>query len=262
LKGEAVPGRKAVVLGGGFIGSEIAAALNVNQVDVTLVFPAAHLCAHVFPEDLGEAIDAYYAERGVKVVPKDKAAAIERVGTGFRVRTASGLALDADVVVAGIGIRPASDLADASGLKTSNGISVDGRLRTSAPDVYAAGDVASFPYAALGTETRVEHWDNALNQGLCAGRNMAGARDPYTHMPYFFSDLFEFGYEAVGEVTPKLETFADWRETHRTGVIYYLKEGRVRGAMLCNVWDKLDAARELIRKGEQHQPDGLRGAIR
>jgi NADPH-dependent 2,4-dienoyl-CoA reductase/sulfur reductase-like enzyme len=109
---------------------------------------------------------------------------------------------------------------------------------------------------------RVEHWDNALNQGLLAGRNMAGAREPYTHMPYFFSDLFEFGYEAVGEVSASLETFCDWKKENETGVVYYLKEGKVRGAMMCNVWEKVDQARDLIRKGEQVSPEDLRGVIR
>jgi hypothetical protein len=90
---------------------------------------------------------------------------------------------------------------------------------------------------------------------------MTGAMEPFTYMPYFFSDLFDFGYEAVGEVDSRLETFADWKEENETGVIYYLAEGKVRGAMLCNVWDKVEAARELIRKGERVKPEKLKGAI-
>ena len=135
-------------------------------------------------------------------------------------------------------------------------------LQTSDPDIYAAGDNANFPYTALGKRMRVEHWDNALNQGKWAGRNMAGAGEPYTYMPYFFSDLFEFGYEAVGEVDARLETFADWQKENDTGVVYYLRDGRVRGVMLCNVWDKVEAARELIRRAARVTPEDLRGAIR
>lgn len=135
-------------------------------------------------------------------------------------------------------------------------------LQTSSPDVYAAGDNALFPYAVLGQTMRIEHWDHALIQGKCAGRNMAGAHEPYVHQPYFFSDLFEFGYEAVGEVDSRLETFADWQKPNDTGVIYYLREGKVRGVMMCNVWGKVDAARELIRKGETMSPEKLRGLIR
>ena len=109
---------------------------------------------------------------------------------------------------------------------------------------------------------RVEHWDNALNQGKQAGRNMAGAGEAFTYMPYFFSDLFEFGYEAVGEVSAELETFADWQKENDTGVIYYLKDRKVRGVMMCNVWEKVEAARALIRRGEQVTPEDLRGVIR
>ena len=116
-----------------------------------------------------------------------------------------------------------------AGLQTANGVIVDEYLQASLPDIYAAGDIAFFPYQALGKQTRVEHWDNALNQGKRAGLNMAGAHKPYDYMPYFFSDLFEFGYEAVGEVDAQLETFADWQKENDTGVIYYLKDGKVRG---------------------------------
>ena len=135
-------------------------------------------------------------------------------------------------------------------------------LQTSDPDIYAAGDNAFFPYQALGQNMRIEHWDNAVNQGKWAGRNMAGAHEQFDYMPYFYSDLFEFGYEAVGDVDSQLETFADWQKENDTGVIYYLKEEKVRGLMMCNVWGKVDAARELIKKGERVRPENLAGIIR
>ena len=95
----------------------------------------------------------------------------------------------------------------------------------------------------------MEHWDNALNQGKHAGWNMAGAHKAFTYMPYFFSELFEFGYEAVGEVNSRMETRADWQKPFDTGVIYYLRNGKIRGAMMCNVWKRVEAARALIRRG-------------
>ncbi len=162
----------------------------------------------------------------------------------------------------GIGIALSLELPRKAGLQTANGIIVDEYLQASLPDIYAAGDNALFPYQALGKVTRVEHWDNALNQGKWAGRNMAGAGEPYTHMPYFFSDLFDFGYEAVGEVDSQLETFADWQKENEKGVIYYLRESKVRGAMMCNVWDKVEAARTLIRADQHVTKEGLRGIIR
>lgn len=262
LSAEAAPGRKALVIGGGFIGSEIAAALNMKKLEVTAVFPEATLCARVFPAGLGQAMNDYYAGQGVTIVAGDKASAIERRPAGFLVRTAGGRAIEADIVVGGIGIRPETALAEAAGLEVENGIVVDPRLQSSAPDVYAAGDAARFLYAALGQMTRIEHWDNAIGQGKQAGRNMAGASEAYAYMPYFFSDLFKFGYEAVGEIDPRLEIFADWQKEFDTGSIYYLKDGRVRGVMNCNIWGKQEPAREMIRKGAKVGPGDLKGAIR
>lgn len=262
LRGQAAAGRKAVVIGGGFIGSEIAAALNLNKVEVTMVFPDAHLCARVFPADLGRAMSAYYAGQGVMIKAADRPASIERRAGRFLVHTEAGLDLDADIVVGGIGIRPETGLAEAAGLKTEDGIVVDGRLQTSAPGIYAAGDVARFPHHGLGMMTRIEHWDSAISQGKQAGRNMAGAGEEFTYAPYFFSDLFKFGYEAVGEIDPGLETFADWQKEFDTGSIYYLRDGRVRGVMNCNLWGKLDPAREIIGRGSRVGPSDLKGAIR
>jgi NADPH-dependent 2,4-dienoyl-CoA reductase/sulfur reductase-like enzyme len=127
-----------------------------------------------------------------------------------------------------------------------NGIVVNEHLLTSAPDIFAAGDVAKFYHSALGKGVRVEHEDNALRMGKLAGRNMAGADEPYTHVPMFYSDLFELGYEAVGELSSKLETVTDWQEPFKKGVVYYLGEGRVRGVLLWNVWDCLPEARALL----------------
>jgi 3-phenylpropionate/trans-cinnamate dioxygenase ferredoxin reductase subunit len=139
---------------------------------------------------------------------------------------------------------------------------VDELLQSSDPSIYAAGDIANFPYKALGERRRVEHWDNAQSSGKYAGSNMAGKHSPYDYMPYSFSDLFDLGYEAVGDVTTELDTFADWQQENQKGVIYYLKDGVVRGAMMVGVWDKVDAARELIRKGGKMSEDDLRGAIK
>ena len=147
-------------------------------------------------------------------------------------------------------------------LMTGNGIIVNEYLQTSNPDIYAAGDIAFSPYRTLGQQMRVEHWDNALNLGKLAGMNMAGANEPLNYLPYFFSDLFELGYEAVGDINGELETFADWQKENDTGIIYYMKDGRIRGIMLCNVSEKVEEARNLILKNEKVKPESLRGAIR
>ncbi len=262
LRKDAAEGKSAVVVGGGFIGSEIAAALTVNKVKVTMIFPGPYICDRVFPEPLGKAIGGNFIKRGINILSGDSPASFEKKEGRFIVSTAAGRGIESDMAVVGIGIQPSVELARTAGLRTENGITLNEYLQSSEPDIYAAGDNASFPYLALGKQMRLEHWDCALSQGRQAGRNMAGANEPFTYMPYFFSDLFEFGYEAVGEVSAALETFADWTKENDTGVIYYLKDSVVRGAMMCNVWDKVEAARQLIRSGQPASAEGLRGAIR
>jgi NADPH-dependent 2,4-dienoyl-CoA reductase/sulfur reductase-like enzyme len=163
--------------------------------------------------------------------------------------------------VAGIGVVPNVELAQAAGLMVDNGIVVDGSLRTSKPDIYAAGDLANFYDEALHTRRRVEHEDAANSMGKTAGRIMAGADEKYTYSPMFYSDLFELGYEAVGDLDSRLETVADWQEKYATGVIYYLKDRRVRGVLLWNVWGKVDEARQLIADNKEVTPQDLRGRI-
>ncbi len=261
IKSEASAGRSVAVIGGGFIGSEIAAALNINMMDVTMIFPSAYLCSRVFPHDLGRAMNNYYLRRGIKMMTGEKVTSITRTQSTFSIQTGSGRHVKCDLVIAGIGVTPETKLAEAAGLKIGNGVIVDQYLQTLDPNIYAAGDNALFPYQALDQQMRIEHWDNALNQGKYAGRNMAGAHEPFIYMPYFFSDLFEFGYEAVGDVNSKLETFADWKKENNTGVIYYLKDQKIRGVMMCNIWEKVEAARELIRKAEAMTAKSLRGLI-
>jgi NADPH-dependent 2,4-dienoyl-CoA reductase/sulfur reductase-like enzyme len=158
--------------------------------------------------------------------------------------------IEVDGIVAGIGAQPNVDLALAAGLAVDNGIVVDPFLRTSHPDVYAAGDVAAYWQSALGQRRRVEHEDNATTMGHLAGRAMAGEPAPYEHLPFFYSDMFDLGYEAVGDIDSRCEVVADWEEPYRAGVLTYRGEGRVRGVLLWNVWDQLDAARAQIADPE------------
>ena len=249
IRQQADEGRSAMIIGGGFIGSEMAAALRINKLNVTMVYPATHLCDRVLPADLGLAMERIYQDRGIRILKGQKPTSFDRKGSAFFIRTSGGAQIECDLLIVGVGIKPAVELAEAAGLRTGDGIIVNEYLQTSHPSIYAAGDNARFPYQALGQQARVEHWDNALNQGKLAGRNMAGAHEPFTYMPYFFSDLFEFGYEAVGDVNSQMEIVADWQKQHDTGVIYYLRNHKIRGVMMCNVWDKVDAARQLILRG-------------
>jgi NADPH-dependent 2,4-dienoyl-CoA reductase/sulfur reductase-like enzyme len=139
---------------------------------------------------------------------------------------------------------------------------VDEFLRTSNKNIYAAGDVATFFNPSLRKQIRVEHEDNANTMGRLAGRNMAGKNDPYHHLPFFYSDMFELGYEAVGELDSRLEIFSDWKRPFEEGVVYYLKNDRVRGVLLWNVWKQVDAARELIANPGPLKPSNLKGRLK
>jgi 3-phenylpropionate/trans-cinnamate dioxygenase ferredoxin reductase component len=253
--------RRVAVVGGGFIGSEIAAALAGRGVAVTMIFPEAGLCARAFPGDLSAFVTRYYGEKGVTVLAGDGVADVRPAGSGVVVRTTGGREVPADLVLAGIGLDPNVDLAARAGLAVENGIDVDERLRTSDPAIWAAGDVAHFPSRALGKKVRVEHEDAALSQGRFAGRAMAGDTATYDHLPSFYSDLFDLGYEAVGELDPRHQIVADWREPFRQGVVYYLDGGRVRGVLLWNTWGQVDAARALVAEPGPHRPEALAGRI-
>lgn len=261
LRDAATEGSSVLVIGGGFIGSEMAASLCANKLAVTMIFPSSWLASRVFPESLGRYLTEQYRAKGVHVLTEDEPVSIYRNGNGYVTRTRAGLEIRRDLVVAGIGITPNISLAQAAGITTGNGVIVNEYLQTSAPDIYAAGDIALFPETGFGPR-RLEHWDNAVNQGKHVGRNMAGAHEPFTYVPFFFSDLFDFGYEAVGDIDSRLRTVADWQEENKTGVIYYLDGDRLRGAMMCNVWGKVDEARALIQQAQPVSAQSLRGAIR
>ena len=254
-------GEHFLVIGGGFIGSEIAAALTMIGKKVVMIFPEKSIGANIYPSDLSQFLNDFYREKGVEVVAGDAVTSLEKTGDRSIVRTRAGRSFEVDGVVAGIGIRPNLELAQQAGLQVDNGIVVNEHLLTSAPDIFAAGDVAKFYHSALGKGVRVEHEDNALRMGKLAGRNMAGADEPYTHVPMFYSDLFELGYEAVGELSSKLETVADWQETFKKGVVYYLGEGRVRGVLLWNVWDCLPEARALLNAAGPFRAADLIGRL-
>jgi 3-phenylpropionate/trans-cinnamate dioxygenase ferredoxin reductase subunit len=237
-----------VVIGGGFIGSEIAAALATNGAAVTMVFPEPGIGWRVFPAHLAKFVAGYYREKGVDVRPEETVVSVE----GGRVTLGSGSVVEADVVVAGLGIEPRTELAAAAGLTVDNGIVVDEYGRVDGrDDVFAAGDVANFPMSALERQFRVEHEDHANSHGKAVGANMAGAAQPYDHIPFFYSDLFDLGYEAVGEADSRLATVEHWDEPNRKGVVVYVDDAkRPRGFLLWNTWDKVDAATELIRGGQ------------
>ncbi len=259
-------GKHFSIIGAGFIGWELAAALAMNGESVSMVFPEPGIGALIFPSDLSNYLNQYYQQQGVEVIPGELATDLENIGGKLIIKTDNAREIPADYILAGIGIQPNIELAQNAGLKIDNGIVVNEFLHTSHTDIFAAGDVAFFPHTGLGEQMRVEHEDNAIAMGNQAGQNMArqviGSDErPYTHQPFFYSDLFDLGFEAVGELNPKLQIFADWQEPYQKGVVYYLKEGRVRGVLLWNVWGQLAPARRLVASAGPFKIEDLRGRL-
>jgi len=254
-------GQRFAVIGSGFIGSEIAAALIMNDKHVVMLFPGEGIGGRLYPRDLSAFLNEFFRDQGVDVRGGEKVVGLEQKGAQTLLKTHSGQEVLVDGVVAGLGIEPNTDLARAAGLEVQDGIVVDELLRASHPDIYAAGDVAAFRNPLLGKRIRVEHEDNANTMGRAAGQAMAGSTEPYHYLPYFYSDLFDLGYEAVGDLDARLETVADWKHRYREGVVYYLERGRVRGVLLWNTWGQVDAARRLMAEPGPFSPEDLRGRL-
>lgn len=261
LRGYAAEGARIAVVGGGFIGSELAAALAGAGCKVSMLFPGASIGSGRYPPTLASFLDDYYRERGVELLSGVKVVGGSAGDEGVELVLSDGRHLRMDAVVAGLGVVPDTALAEQAGLEVDDGVLVDARLRTSDPDIWAAGDLANFFNPSLGRRLRVEHENAAVEMGAHAGRAMAGAGEDFTTLPYFYSDLFDLGYEAVGLLDARLQLVEDWSEPHRKGVVYYLDGGRVRGVLLWNVWGQVDAARALISQPGPFDAASLSGRI-
>lgn len=266
-----VEGARVVVVGGGWIGLEVAAAARTHGASVTLVETAPLPLQRVLGDELGRVFADLHAEHGVDL----------RLGTGVREITgrdgrvvsvvlddgsdgsgdgsADGTVLPTDAVVIGIGISPAVELARSGGLAVDDGVLVDASLRTSDPDVYAAGDVANVDHPLLGRRVRVEHWANALNGGPAAARAMLGQEVVYDRVPYFFSDQYDLGMEYSGLAEPGGYDRIVFRGDPKTRefVAFWLSGGRVLAGMNVNVWDVTDDIQRLVRSGAPVDPDRL-----
>jgi 3-phenylpropionate/trans-cinnamate dioxygenase ferredoxin reductase subunit len=236
-------GMHVAIVGAGWIGSEVAASARQLGADVTLVEMAEVPLERV----LGPRLGAFYRD--------------VHVGNGVRFLGGSGLhALDglgADLVLVAVGVAPRTELAELAGLELDNGVRVDGALRTSAPNVYAAGDVANAFNPLLGRHLRVEHWANALNQGPAAARSMLGADVSYDRVPYFFSDQYDVGMEYSGYADARDHVVIRGDMGAREFIAFWMREGRVVAGMNVNVWDVTDPIQALIRSGERVDPERL-----
>ncbi|MEK9138823.1 MAG: FAD/NAD(P)-binding oxidoreductase, partial [Bacteroidota bacterium] len=240
----------------------LAAALSVIGKQVTMIFPDRWVLQKVLPADLAEYVTRYYRDKGVTVISEDVPTNAVRSDGKTKVTTRSGKTITTDMTIAVIGLNLHLEMAKHAGLKVENGIVVNSLLQTSVSSVFAAGDVANFPAASLDKLIRIEHWNNAQAQGKHVGGNMAGASKPFDYLPYFYSDLFDLGFEAIGDLDSRLATYADWRVKFREGVVYYLDGGLVKGVLLWNVWGKVDEARELIDRKRYYKSSAeLKGIL-
>ncbi|MBU2075229.1 MAG: NAD(P)/FAD-dependent oxidoreductase [Actinobacteria bacterium] len=248
------------VVGGGYIGTEIAAALIGQGCRVTLLHPGDVLGAQMFPAELADGFERLFTDAGVEVRGGAKVSGGREGAGGVRLELESGDTVQADVVVVGLGVEPATHfLPEEVELADDGGVVVDEHLRTSAPDVYAAGDVASYPDPILG-RTRVEHVDNATTMGTAAGRIMAGSEETYDHTPMFYSDVLGLGYQAVGSLDSSLETFVE--RVGEGAVAYYLDDEAVRGVLLWDLDEGVEEARALLaRHSRPTDPADLAGTI-
>jgi len=252
------------VIGGGFIGSEIAAALNKNGKQVTMIFPEAGISGARFPDDLAKFINNFYQEKGISVLNGMlvNSISIENDQYCVRYQRSDGNELAEqifDAVIVGIGIKPNVTLAQEAGLEIEDGIAVNEYLQTTDPDIFAAGDVAYFRHLPMQEHMRVEHEDNANKMGAAAGRNMTGDLQKYDHFPFFYSDLFDLGYEALGDLNKDYEIVEDWIDPFKKGTIYYLRESKIRGIVFWNLWGMVDKGRDLIQQGENYHKSELPG---
>ncbi|HEY2854812.1 MAG TPA: FAD-dependent oxidoreductase, partial [Gemmatimonadaceae bacterium] len=241
-------------------------SLSSNNVQVVMIFPGEGIGGRMYPPDLAAFLNDVYREKGVELLAGSTVTGCELrdqkpVLTVRRDPAGDEREVRVDAVVAGIGVQPNVELAEAAGLKVEDGIRVDASLRTSDPMIYAAGDVVSFYDSSLSEWRRVEHADNATTMGGFVGVAMTGRTVVYDHTPFFYSDFFDFGYEAVGHIDSRLEMVTDWTVPNREGVIYYLRDGRVRGALLWNIWGQADAARRLIVAPGPHAVTNLAGRL-
>ena len=247
LRDRLAAGGRVVVVGAGWIGSEFAASARQRGLEVTVVDPLPLPHERIFGPEIGSFYRDVHAQHGVELALGDGVDAFEGNGSVAGVRTSSGRLLECDFALVGVGVQPRVELAAAAGLEVSSGIVVDESLRSSAPNVFAAGDVANAWHPFYGERIRVEHWANALNQGPAAARGMLGQSVSYDRIPYFFSDQYDVGMEYSGYATSWDEVVFRGERESGEFVAFWLRDRLVVAGMNVNVWDVNEHVQALIR---------------
>ncbi|MHB8520475.1 MAG: NAD(P)/FAD-dependent oxidoreductase [Limisphaerales bacterium] len=261
IRGQIKRGRRAVVIGGGFIGMEVASVLASRGVRTTMVFPDDRVWKRLFTPRISTFFERQFVDRGIAFRKSEKVVALTHRNHECQVVLASGDHVPADFVVAGIGVTPSVELFQRSGLYSSDGIRVNKFLETSVPGVWAAGDVASYPDQIFHRRRRVEHWDNAVEQGRVAMRNMMGKLQPFIHVPYFFSDFFDLSYEFWGDATGHDQVVYRGSVEGKEFSVWWLKKQTLCAALIMNRPEEERAvAPRWILRGPRLDPKALQNA--
>ena len=254
LREALTPGARLVVIGAGWIGCEVAASARQRGAEVTMIAPESVPLERVLGPEVGAVYRDVHASHGVELA---LGTGVEAIETGT-VRTTDGRTFPADLVVVGIGVAPRTELAEAAGLKVDDGVLTDDRLRTSAPNVYAAGDIARAQHPILAETIRVEHWGTALEQGPAAARNMLGHDLAYERIPYFFSDQYDVGMEYAGHALTYDRVVFRGDPASLEFMAFWMRGDRVAAGINVNVWDVNEDIQALVRSGATVDDEALR----
>jgi NADPH-dependent 2,4-dienoyl-CoA reductase/sulfur reductase-like enzyme len=245
IRSRSVGAKQAVIIGGGFIGMEVASVLAQKNIESTLVIREDRVWSKVFTPAMSAFFEKYYTARGARIVKQAQVAALEGKDRVQAVVLGDQKKISCDFVVVGVGAVPVTDLVEKTAVAVDNGIVVNGYLEASQGGIYAAGDVANYPDVIFGRRRRVEHWDNAVSQGQHWARVVCGERQPFRHVPYFFSDVFDLSYELWGDSTGATETVVRGDPDSSSFSVWWLKDKRVIAAFVMN---RPDEERETAPK--------------
>lgn len=251
IRTESIAGRKAVLVGMGFIGSEVAATLRQLGVEVTVVEPLQLPLVHILGEDMGRVFESFHREHGVQMYFEELAVRFEGDSRVQRVITRSGRQIECDFVVVGVGVEPVTEIVEGTGVKLDNGIVVDEYCQTNIEGIYAAGDVARHYHPLIGRHIRVEHYQNAISQGMTAARNMLGRQQVYNEVHWFWSDQYDYNIQYAG-------FHGEWNQfvvrgslEERNFIGFYLKDQRIGAAVALNRPKDLRLTMPLIQAKTQ-----------
>jgi NADPH-dependent 2,4-dienoyl-CoA reductase/sulfur reductase-like enzyme len=251
IRQKAEGAKRAVVIGGGFIAMEVTSVLAQKGIETTMVLPDDRIWKRFFTAPMSRFFEEYYTARGVRFAKNNKVVKLKGAGTVESAVLQNGEAAACDMVVAGIGVKPVTELLANSGIEVADGVAVNEYLETSRRDIYAAGDVASYYDVLFGKHRRAEHWDNAVSQGQHCARVLAGDRTPFVHVPYFFSDVFDLSYELWGDSSGAEQVIERGDLSSRSFSVWWLRQGKLVAAFTMNRSDEeREAAPRLIQSGE------------